>query len=269
MIDPDLESLNQTVQRLLDLTDKYLIKAFGKEIKANSKGGIQLSTDLVTEADLYIEKLLKTGLQKYFPEVGFLAEEGSETTIQDYNWIIDPVDGTANFANHLPIFGTSVTLWYMDKPVYAVNSFPMLRERVYARKGAGVFLNGKSVKPYGSPNKEKVMVTKAHVSSDTEKLEILKKLLTVVPSPINFQAASFHLTCQTLGRTDAAVILNLPIWDIASGELFMHEAGMSYQYIGKKPDLYESNIRDQRFCLIAARTEDLVTRIVNALSKKV
>ena len=119
---------------------KYFLKDIAIETKSSS-------FDLLTRADKEAEAAVVKLIKKHFPAHNFLAEENTyEKTNSEYTWIIDPLDGTNNFASGMPIFCSSVAL-ARNKSVIAGAIFDVSRnELFYAAKGRGAFLNGKRIK---------------------------------------------------------------------------------------------------------------------------
>ena len=101
---------------------------------------------LVSYVDKTAEKMLIDGLKELIPTAAFLAEE--ETVIyeqKEWQWIIDPLDGTTNFLHHLPFFSISVALQYQNKTVLGIVQEVNNQETFYAYEGGGAFLNGKQM----------------------------------------------------------------------------------------------------------------------------
>lgn len=102
--------------------------------------------DLVTETDIAVEAFLKERLATLTPEAGFLAEESAEDlSLPDTCWIIDPVDGTTNFAHGLPLTVTSVAYRLNGEIVLGIVNAPLLRECFIAEKGKGAWRNGERI----------------------------------------------------------------------------------------------------------------------------
>ena len=104
-------------------------------------------TDLVTEADLQSEKLILDSLERHFPEDIVLTEEsGQHGTSSKRMWLIDPLDGTINFAHELPFFAVSIALQVQGRTVLGVVYNPCTQEFFEAAKGSGAFLNQKPIR---------------------------------------------------------------------------------------------------------------------------
>lgn len=138
----ELNAIHESVQEVLHQADLIVRRSFGCHLNFSKKLFIQPATDIVTEVDVVIENLLKQELARILPGAGFIGEETEKCVAQNYNWIVDPLDGTLNFANKIPIFCISVALWQNNVPLYGVVSLPMQNEVVHAIAGTGLFING-------------------------------------------------------------------------------------------------------------------------------
>jgi len=103
--------------------------------------------DLVTEADLAVEALLRKSLGAIVPEAGFLGEEGSaDLGLSGLKWVVDPVDGTTNFAHGLPFVATSVAMCRDGEPLLGFVNLPLMGELFCASRGRGAWLNGEAMR---------------------------------------------------------------------------------------------------------------------------
>ena len=171
-----------------------------------------------------------------FPDFGFITEENEERIIKEYNWIIDPIDGTTNFSHKIPVFGISVALWKQNKPVYAIVSFPMQDEIVHAISGQGIFVNGKKYIPVTQKRPEPFIIYSSNETME-QKLSVLQKITHVTPFPRDYGSAVFCLTSTALGRIDATMMMRVSIWDIAATILFAQETGKTYAFLSDPPDV--------------------------------
>lgn len=195
-------------------------------LKIEHKGTI----DLVTEVDKASEALLVSGLQQAFPEHDFLAEEndyGSRGA--SHKWIIDPLDGTTNFAHGFPWFAVSMALEIDGEIRLGVVYHPMMEELFSAVKGEGAKLNGVrlQVSPR-APLQGSLLATGFPYDSATDRENNFAHF-------INFQmkcrgirragAAALDLAYVAAGRIDGFWEAKLKPWDVAAGELLVREAG--------------------------------------------
>ena len=99
--------------------------------------------DIVTDVDLAAEKAVLDLLRGEYPKFGILAEESQPVeTASPYTWVVDPLDGTRNYANGIPHFCTVIALFYEDQPIVGVTYDPVRGELFTAQSGQGAFLNG-------------------------------------------------------------------------------------------------------------------------------
>jgi len=227
---------------------RLLRDRMGTSFDISHKGDI----NLVTEVDLASEKLIREAIATHYPRHQVLAEEGglAETT-SEYRWVVDPLDGTTNYAHGYPVFAVSIALEYQNEVVLGVVYDPTRDELFAAERGGGAVLNNRSI----------------HVSA-TDKL-IRSMLSTGFPYDIKTSSltnldhwANFAMNAQALRRDGAASIdlcyvasgrydgfweLNLSPWDTAAGALIVQEAGgrvtdfSGDKFSNYKPEIIASN----------------------------
>ena len=190
--------------------------------------------DLVTDADRASEELISTGIRSVFPDHRLIGEEGARGAVEHhrkdhaFGWVIDPLDGTTNFAHRYPHFAVSIGLEHHGRPVLGVVYDPMRDELFVGRDGAGATLNGQLIR----------------VSSTAELIASL--LATGFPYDLTARAESNALWQEFNGRAqgvrrDGAAALNLcyvaagrldgywerPLqpWDMGAGVVIVQEAG--------------------------------------------
>jgi myo-inositol-1(or 4)-monophosphatase len=220
----------------------------GTGFNVSHKGAI----NLVTEVDLASERFIREAIASHYPRHEILAEEEGLTESQsDYRWIIDPLDGTTNYAHGFPIFCVSIALEHRGQTVLGVVYDPMRDELFLAERGGGAALNNRTIRV-----------------SDTPELS-LSLLATGFPYNIRTSRltnldhwANFAIRAQALRRTGAAAIdlcyvacgrfdgfweLSLNPWDTAAGALIVEEAGgrvsdfAGNQFSNYKPEIVASN----------------------------
>jgi myo-inositol-1(or 4)-monophosphatase len=186
--------------------------------------------DLVTETDLKVEEKLKKDLKKVLPDALFLAEETASTTVpQDLTWVIDPLDGTTNFAHGIPFVAVSVALWAESEIVLGMVHAPLLNEFFSARKGKGATLNGAPVKVSNTPVLEQALLAtgfpygiERHLD---QILEHLRRMLAAAQGVRRPGSAAIDLAYTACGRYDGFYEPALKPWDTAAGWLLVREAG--------------------------------------------
>lgn len=179
-----------------------------------------------TEADLASEKFLIEHLKNVVPGAGFFAEESGIQKGNDFAWVIDPLDGTTNFAYGLPYFCVSVALTKNDVPIVGVIYQPLLEEFFYAEKGAGATLNGYAIKVSHTEQLEKSLIMFEHPDVNDDRFNhAIQKVSPMASSLRQCGAAALDLAYCASGRSDAVLLGNLSWWDVAAGMLLISEAG--------------------------------------------
>ena len=190
--------------------------------------------DLVTETDLAVESFLKERLADLKPEgcagaPAFLAEESAEGFIPpDCCWIIDPVDGTTNYAHGFPVVGTSVA-WYADGAVQlGIVNAPLLNECYVAETGRGAWCNGQRLQVSGVQQCAEALVATGFpytIQTEIDRiLDWLRPVLLACQGVRRCGAAALDLAWVAAGRLDAYYEINLKPWDVAAGWLLVNEA---------------------------------------------
>lgn len=265
-IDP--KTIHKEILPIIQKASQIMLDAFNGETEVFSKEGEHSAVSIVTATDREVDAYLRKALTEKFPDSGFITEETiDESPSEEYVWIIDPIDGTANFANKIPIFGLSLGLWHQNQPIYGSLTFPALNESVYAAKGHGVFYNGKKYnrpkKPHkNNPNQISSLFCQAENAE--KKLKTLEKLKDAIAFPQDYQSASYHFALVVLGRFDCVIIVNLPIWDFGASLIIAEEAGLGTAFVTPFPDLSESGIRDYKNSFIMAE-KNLAQKIADRL----
>lgn len=205
---------------------KLLLDNFCGKRKVNYKGRI----NLVTEMDILSEKLIVDSLKKEFPEHGILAEEGSRTDSDSgYLWIIDPLDGTTNYAHGFGFFAVSIALEEKDTGIIAgVVYAPYIDECYTASRGLGACLNGKPARVSSTGSLEGSMVATGFpydVKESHDNMEYFNRFLTKTQAVRRPGSASIDLCSVAAGKFDGYWELKLYPWDTAAGSLIVEEAG--------------------------------------------
>lgn len=186
--------------------------------------------DLVTETDLAVEGMLKEELAVLLPGADFLAEEtAKETEPGELTWIIDPLDGTTNFAHGLPFVANSIALWHRDRVVLGVVNLPLMGELFSAVEGLGAFLNGVPISVSGEAVLERCLLATGF-PYDIERyldsiLVHLKRLLPLAQGVRRPGSAALDLAYVACGRYEGFYENALNPWDTAAGLLLVKEAG--------------------------------------------
>ncbi|MFN4196819.1 MAG: inositol monophosphatase family protein [Caldimicrobium sp.] len=202
---------------------------YSKSFEINHKGTI----DLVTTADLEVEKALKKELNTKYPHIPVIGEESTKEhpkSIEGYYFLLDPLDGTTNFAHGLPWFAISLALMKNLEPIIGIVYNPIIEELFFGEKGKGSYLNNQPIKvsktidlissllATGFPV-SKIMEKPRHFTVPFE--EFLQKCRGVR----RFGSAALDLAYVACGRYDGFFEPYLKPWDTAAGILLVKEAG--------------------------------------------
>lgn len=185
----------------------------------------------VTEADLASEAFLIEQLNKLLPEVSFFAEESGKqgSANNEYCWVIDPLDGTTNFAYGIPHFCISVALTQHDKPIFGMIYLPLQDELFCAEKGKGAFLNGNRISvAENRPLERTLLLVGFPYQRGNTFLSMMHHLADISPKTYAFRhlgAIAVEQAYLACGRGDGIFFEDLAWWDIAAGLLLITEAG--------------------------------------------
>lgn len=186
--------------------------------------------DLVTQTDLAVEACLREALPRILPGSTVLAEESHTTlTPGDLTWIIDPVDGTTNYAHGLPMVAVSVGLWRDGRVVLGAVYIPMLEELFWAARGQGAFLNGERIGVSTETVMQKSLVATGFPYGFHKEVDLigerLKRVLLASQGVRRMGSAATDLAYTACGRFEAYYETGLKPWDTAAGWLLVEEAG--------------------------------------------
>ena len=180
----------------------------------------------VTKADEEAEQAIVSHIREQYPDHGFLGEEGSHTkTDAEYVWVIDPLDGTKNFLNGIPLFAVSIALLRRREVIAAVVYNPTTRSLYAAERGRGATYNGKKITVSKQPA-EMGIVTFGPGQKDKETLNrFFAASENFFKSKRYLGATALELGYVARGGTEAFVCIGLKKWDYAAGALLVSEAG--------------------------------------------
>ncbi len=216
-----------------------LLQHFGKNISVQRKGDV---SSIVTAADLASERLITELIRRRHPDHNLLGEEGGlQHRGSDITWIVDPLDGTSNFAAGLPWFGVLLAVLQQTKPILAAMYLPVTDVLYTTELGQGVFRNGKLLRMSSESDLSNTLCAYGmDTSADREALARQTRFMGLLAQ----QARNVRLTnslqdfAYTLdGQFGACVNQHCMIWDIAAACLLFPEAG------GRFTDLQGQDIR--------------------------
>lgn len=225
----DLSKTLATAESIARQAGALLREAMGKPRQIEYKGAI----DIVTQYDKQAESLIVVGLRESFPDHLIVGEEGTGEGVQTlghYTWIIDPIDGTTNFAHGLPHFCTSIGLADPEgKPLLGVIYDPSRDECFKAVRGGGAFLNDTRLKVSDIRDASQALVLSEFPYSkwtdpDNNSDEWAQMLLRTQAS-ISSGSAALDLCYVAAGRVDAFWVQGCKPWDVCAGIVLVEEAG--------------------------------------------
>jgi len=185
--------------------------------------------DLVSEVDHAAEVAIISSLQKIYPNHAFLAEESGRTGESDYEWIIDPLDGTTNFLHGFPVYGVSIALAYKKQLQVAVVYDPCRNDLYTASRGAGAYLNEKRIRVSKRDKLIDCLIGTGFpfkANSDIDSYTDMFKTIALKTAGIRRPgAAALDLANVAAGRLDGFWEIGLSPWDMAAGALLIKEAG--------------------------------------------
>lgn len=219
---------------------KIVVSHFGHVKNRHSKGD---RGDIVTEADFESERHILDRIRKEFPDHNILSEEAGKLgdTEGAYTWLIDPLDGTRNYASGIPFFSVSIALVKNGGAECGAVYDPLHDELFAAAKGQGATLNGVPIQVSGENELEDAVISISWLRRRTERSEFVAYVDRISHSTSYFRrlgSAALISAYVAAGRVDAYMQGAINCWDIAAGTLLVAEAGgVSTDFHGKPIDL--------------------------------
>ncbi len=207
-----------------------LIRSFHrdkKDLNIEFKG----KNDLVTKADLASEALIKEVIGNKFPDDIFLAEESFDgiALTDQRTWIIDPIDGTTNFAHGFPVYCISIALFENKEPKMGLILEAAKSELFTAVKGMGAYLNGRPIQVSTIVEPQHSLLATGFPYRDLDLiddyLDLFKTFMKETQGVRRPGSAAYDLACVAAGRFEAFYEYGLAPWDVAAGILIIQEAG--------------------------------------------
>jgi len=223
---------------------EILLKNRGKAKKVSYKGRV----NLVTEIDLRSEKAILKILKRKFPDFDILTEESElEKKDSEYKWIIDPLDGTTNYAHDFPSFCVSVALEKKGEVILGVVYNPLLDELFTAEEGKGAFLNRKKIRVSKTKKLSQSLIATGFPydirESEINNLDHFTNFAQKAQAIRRAGSAALDLCYLAVGRFDGFWELKLSPWDTAAATLLVKEAGGKVtDFEGKNYSIYSRHI---------------------------
>ncbi|HRW58898.1 MAG TPA: inositol monophosphatase family protein [Chlamydiales bacterium] len=214
-----------------------LQEGYTSSYKIFHKDGVH---NLVTEYDFLAEKTIIETIKANYPDHDILSEEKGEiNNHSDYKWIIDPLDGTVNFAHRIPAFGVSIGLAFQGEIIIAAIYLPITNELFTAEKGQGAYLNSKPIHVSQNENfKESFLATGFTYQLQDNPYGCIERFVEIIKTPLPLRrigCAAMDLAYVACGRFDGFWHTGLGPWDSAAGSLLITEAGGKISTWDDKP----------------------------------
>ena len=232
----DFERIRQIGIRAAYRGGDILRGHFGRQIEIRKKGAI----DLVTAADVESEQAIVEIIGSAFPDHGILAEEtGLKEGLPEKRWIIDPLDGTTNFAHGLGIFAVSIAFMYQAEPVFGIVFNPVSGEAFTALAGQGAFLNSQAIGVSSTGTvRDSLLVTGFPYDLAQMPRNVLNRFASCITAAQGIRrlgSAALDLCYVACGRFDGFWEENLKPWDTAAGLVIAQQAGAKITDFGGRP----------------------------------
>ena len=237
------KTVREVIEEAVKIAGEILLSKFNQEKKIKNKG----PKDIVTDVDVEVERIIFEHLRSNFPEMGMIGEESFKGEMPSgFVWVVDPIDGTRNYAAGIPIFSIVVALSYDGEVVAGANFDPKKNELFIAEKGKGAFLNGRSINI-----SEKTEIEKSIIGMDLSYndnggkfgFEIIQKLWPDIQTVRIIGSSALGISYVAAGRTDLYFNYYLKPWDIAAGILLVEESGgVATDRKGQKANLFSEGI---------------------------
>jgi myo-inositol-1(or 4)-monophosphatase len=187
--------------------------------------------DMVSYVDKTAERMIVAGLRQIAPTAGFMVEENTASEQKEYNWIVDPLDGTTNFIHGIPCYAVSIALEHQGDVILGVVYEICRDECFHSIQGGGAFMNDKPIRVSQRRTlSESLIGTGFPIYNFSRKQEFLAVLTYMMQHSHGVRrigAAAADLCYLAAGRLDGFFEYNLNAWDVAAGALIVKEAGGS------------------------------------------
>jgi myo-inositol-1(or 4)-monophosphatase len=238
-----LDRAEETATALAREAGQLLKSLLHQERAVTHKGTV----DLVTDADQASEEIVAGGIRAAFPEHRLIGEEGargSETS--DYGWVIDPLDGTTNYAHRYPHFAVSIGLEYRGRPVLGVVYDPMKDELFHAREGRGAFVNGAPLRVSAIPDLILSLLASGfsyNINERAASYALWTDINSLAQGVRRDGSAALDMCYVAAGRLEGFYEKPVNAWDIGAGAIIVREAGGFLTNLdGSEFDLYAREV---------------------------
>jgi myo-inositol-1(or 4)-monophosphatase len=229
----------------LKTATKIALSLFGK-VEGKTKPGDK--NQVLTEADITIGNSIISEIKRAFPKHNIIDEEaGAINNQSDFTWVIDPIDGTSNFAAGSPLYGIMIGLLHDTKPIAGGIALPYFDECILAEKGKGTVINGKPILVTNEKKLENVLVSyqidgnRDFPEETYNQARILAKLILNIRN-IRTTGSAFDCVMTAKGVHGGYLNLHSKIWDNVAQQIIIEEAGGMYTDFYGKPQDYSPGL---------------------------
>jgi histidinol-phosphatase len=251
---PFLQTAIKAAKAAEEVINKYYYGTFEVQLKEDQSP--------VTVADVETEETIKRIILDAFPDHGFFGEEtGKVNEDAEYNWLIDPIDGTKSFVRRYPFFSTQIALMKGDELIVGVSNSTEFKQLAYAEKGSGAFLNDEPIKVSGISALNQVALSTGNLPTLAGKPqwknlgEIIQKV-----NRIRGYGDFYHYHLLASGKIDLIIESDVNILDIAALSVIVNEAG------GRFTDLSGNALNLDTTTVLAAASDELHQNILESMN---
>ena len=222
-----MQAMEDLLISALKVSGELLLGYFEKPVKTAYK---ESQSSIVTEADIESDRLIISTIRKKFPTHNIISEEsGFISNNSEYTWVIDPMDGTSNFASGVPWFGVLISVFKNNIPVMGGAYLPVQDTLFFAQTGKGAFKNGKQLPLLSNKDAKDSLIA---LNMDyTEEMTTLAKYMevyeNVIKSSRNLRSTNslVDFIYVAEGKFGAVINLNTRVWDISAFYVIVQETG--------------------------------------------
>ena len=225
-----IQEFHENITVFLQNSKKCILEERDKGMERILKG----DKSIVTNADIAAERIIRKGIEEHYPSHGIFGEElPTKNPDSDFMWYIDPIDGTRNFSNNIPTYGTVIGLYYKGIPLAGGIDHPALDLTLTAARGEGSFKNGSRfyINETGSEisgdkidYNQIISVGNSLLFERSNELNVFDKIIKCHGSVYIYHDI-YASSLAILGSTAGHVEFNMQMWDLAASQVLVEEAG--------------------------------------------
>jgi len=261
-----INTIFKTANSAIEKATKIVLDAYSLPKITEYKG----KTDLVTETDRQSENIIINEIRKAFPTHGIIAEESERiNTDSEYQWIIDPLDGTTNFVHTYPSFGVSIGIFHNDEPICGIIKELPINKTYSAIKGKGAFCNNKEINVSEVDSLgDSLLVTGfgyEHGEKWLANMNLFQRFTDATHGVRRLGASAIDLCHVACGKVDGYWEFDLKPWDSAAGILIVKEAGGRIS----KMDGNKYSLNNQQILATNGKIHDHMLEITSPVMKNI